>query len=194
MTKLGDEGFMNYAEEAVPAWNNGDAMDLIEQVIHREVGDELLPHIKLLLGIMKSAAEDNDLDYFGSNAFKYHCILLGLDNELILETIVKKRLLRPKPKTNYSYKTVAQAEDRIRWLHDIEGLSHVAIGEIYNVSHRTIRKVLEGFYAPKIAFKGKQQEIIQDYSYGVPVREISKLYGLSESNVYRALEGLTRSK
>ncbi len=192
MTKIGDLGYMDNYDEPEEEWNHLDSMALIEKVIFKQVGGNVLPEVRLILGIMKSAGDENDFDYFASDEFNYHCILLGLDADDILQTIVRKRLVLKKVKTSHSLKTIAAEEDCIRWLHEVEGFSYRVLGEMYNVSHRTIGKLLKGVYSPKIAFKGKQEEIIQDYLYGVPINVLASLYEVSETSIYRALKGVDK--
>ncbi len=193
MTKVNDIGFMDNYDEPIPEWSHLDSMALIEKVLFKQLGNDVLPEVRLILGVMKSAGDENDLDYFGSNAFTYHCMLLGLDDEEILETIVRKRLLSKKITTRHNYKTITEDEDKIRWLYEVEGVSQRVIAEMYNVSCPTIRKLLYGGYSPKIAFNGQQEEIIADYMCGVPTPQLLKLYNLSETSLYRALEGIPKT-
>lgn len=188
MTRLNDEGFMDNHEEAIPEWSHLDAMAVIEKVIYKQLGEESMPYARCILGIMQSAGDENDLDYFGSSAFSYHCMLIGLDADDILQTIVRKRLLSKKVTTHHNYKTIVDEEDKIRWMYEMEGVSQGALAEMYNVSPPTIRKLLSGAYAPKIAFNGLQDQIIEDYLFGIPTKELMHMYNLSETSLYRALE------
>ncbi len=141
---------------------------------------------------MQSGAETDDMEYFASDSFVYHCMLLGLDADDILQVIVRKRLIVKKEGTNHTYETMLQDEGTIRWLHDIEGYSQVSLGTMYNVSYITIRKLLNGDYAAKIAFNEKRGDIIRDYLDGVPTKELMFMYDVSESSLYRVLKDVKK--
>lgn len=184
--------YMDNFDEADEKWNNLDAMGLIEKTLYVQYNEEVLPEIQLILGIMKSAGDENDLEYFASPSFTYHCTVLGLDDEAILESIVRKSLLTPAMKSRHNYQTIVDEYDEIIRLYVEEGLSQKDLATMYNISAPTMRKVLKGTFTPRIAFNGKQNDIINDYLYGISVTELASLYNLKRTNIYKAIEGVPK--
>lgn len=152
-----------------------------------QLGADRKPEIRLFLGIIQDAVESSDLDYFLGEVFVGHCLLIGLDSEYILETILKNKLIEAKRKSVYDRKQ-PQAREEMIYKREIEGVSVLELAEEYSMSPKTIRSILNP-YNNLHAFKGKRNHIRKDYAAGLHVEALQDKYKLSESDIYRALEG-----
>jgi len=176
---------MYYCDE-IENFNSVEAMSIVEEELIKHRGDKLLPEMRLFLAIMDSAAREQDLEYFASKTFAYHCYLLGLDSLELLEIIISKSLIKNRIRTNYNYKTINQESETIKKLYD-EGESKNSLALRYNVSTQIIDKVLDGDYRPLIPFNGKLDDIIRDYEAGYSIGQLVMKYKLSTTTIYRAI-------
>jgi len=180
-------------QEEITSFCRHSAQDAIEQVLYSSNGDGALPELRLIIGIMQSAADLNDMLYFTGHAFKYHCFLLGLDADTMLEMIVRKKLLAKEVTKRYTYQTILEEEDNIINQHELEGIPIDVLATMYNVGSGTIRKILNGTYAPVIAFNGQQFSIVKDYLAGKTKEQLMEDYNMAESTIYRALQGVDKT-
>ncbi len=127
--------------DAIPdEFGHLDAMALIGKELYRRFGEEVAPEINLILAIMQSAASSKDADYFGSENFTYHCAILGLDAEDMLEKIARKKLLEQNV---YKIDAIKKYKDVIKFQHQVEGYSYAELGIKYNVCTKTIRNLFK---------------------------------------------------
>lgn len=148
--------------------------------------------LRLILEIIKSAKEDNDLDYFLGDTFKYHCFLIGLDSKEISDVIIRKNLLTPQRKSVYTRRKPGDSREAIIYKRNVEGLSVQQIANEYDICPKTVRKLLNPNYSPRQVFHGNKENIIRDYSNGMSVTSIGEKYKMSSTSVYRALGKLDK--
>lgn len=156
-----------------------------------DLGGESKPEIRFILTIIRSAFEEKDLEYFLGDTFKYHCYLAGLDSDMIVETIVKKKLIEKKRKSVYIRRNSQAVRDDIIYKHEIEGLTAAELAEEYDISYKTVKKLLNPLYSPMVNYKGQRENIIKDYLDGMKIKAMEQKYEMSDSSIYRALKGIS---
>ncbi len=130
---------VDYTGELDEDFNKLDALALIGKELYKRFGGDVSSEINLILGIMHSGAMEKDRDYFASENFEYHCALLGLDADEILEQIVRKNLLA---KCNNKITGLKKYKDVIKFQFNIEGYSYRELSIKYGVSTRTIGRLI----------------------------------------------------
>ena len=66
--------------------------DFIEDAIKAIVKEKthLSGHVRMIISAIRFAFSSKDLTYFTGNAFKLHCIALGVDRDILLTPIITK--------------------------------------------------------------------------------------------------------
>lgn len=156
------------------------------------LGGDVKPDVRFYLEIIRSAAEEKDLDYFIGAEFKYHCFLIGLDAEFFTSIILEKKLILPKKKVDYPSRRPYLVRDDIIYKRTVLGISVKDLCEEYGMCQKTLRNLLTDDYKPFKAFSGKQEEIIKDYKDGMTVKALSVKYNTTSSSIGRALKGVPK--
>jgi hypothetical protein len=124
---------------------NLEFMNQFENIMADKFSMDTIPYVRFLVGIMISAADNNDLEYFSSKAFEYHCMLLGIDHESILECIVRKQLIIAKkiPKSRGDSKKVREDRDEIAYRYDLGDVTLNELANDYGVCTKFIRTLID---------------------------------------------------
>ena len=175
------EDLYNYVPES---YTDSELFDRVEI----DLGGSQKPGVRLILEVIRSAVNDQDLEYFLGDTFTYHCYLVGLDSDFLLTAILKDQLIIEKRKSTYTPHKSEKVRADIIYKREVEKLSVKDIAEEYSISLKTVRKLLDLTYSPAIPFNGKQYEIIEDYKNGMSIKNLKNKYKISSSTIYRALE------
>src|SRR5260221_11678261 len=102
------------------------------------------PHAntRLILGIIRSAAIEGDSDYFRGHMFKYHCMLVGLNHEVLLETIIRLKLDTIERKVHDSVKIARSQRDELVAKFKTGMYSKTKLAKNYNISTDSLGKIL----------------------------------------------------
>ncbi len=144
--------------------------------------------IRLYLEVILSAVKANDLDYFLGEVFEYHCYLVGLDHNLLRETIIAEALMIAKKRSKYTPRLAHLARPDIIDKHN-RGMSMTSIAEEYDISVKTVKKLLDPTYITQHSIQNlKAKSIRINLENGITKKEIAEKYNLSERSVNRILK------
>lgn len=98
---------------------------------------------RLYLEIMKSAVEDDDLEYFLGETFRHHCTIIGVDSEVVVNSILRQKLITPREKSVYIKSNRPQMRVDMRRKREEENKTVEAIAQEYDISSKTVFKILK---------------------------------------------------
>ncbi len=171
------------------------AFDELQDGILRRVGNGSAFEVRLILEIMKLSARDGDESYFLGHIFKYHCYLLGLDSDDLLEVIVSKGLGKTPILINTT-KGVGHLRDEVRERYATGDYTQASLAKDYGVSQQAIHKMVEGI---KSAYRSKRpdsfaQDIINERAAGTTIKRIARKFKVDNARVVSILKPLGMNK
>ncbi len=155
-------------EETV--YTERDLLDRLEVDIHVRTGGNPIG-IKLLLGIIRSAAETGDEAYFHGPTFEWYCSMLGLDHDFLMQYIKKHKFKTGK----YKNPLITKRKEIIKRF--LEGDSKAKIAKLYAKPVYYVDQVLLGRKRIKKVYP--KIDIIHDRACGLTYRQLIKKYKIS---------------
>ncbi len=162
----------------------------------RRVGIAQKGYVNLIFEIIHQAATDGDSDYFLGHKFKYHCYLLGVDHEDLLEVIVRKglssRSIRRKSRPN----GILVLRDEIREKYSSGNYTQEMLSKEYATSQQNISLCVKGIKSTYRINKSPTltQDIITDRLQGHTIKVIARKFKVDNAKVVAILKPLGMNK
>lgn len=170
------------------------ALQSLEEDILRRIGYGSASDVRLLLAIMQQSAIDRDEEYFLGHKFKYHCYLLGLDSEDLLEMIIEKGLNKKKVirKTRYEGVDNFAIHDEIRNNYSKGACSQADLAREYNLSALSISKIVHGMQNKGRLNKSATltEDVITERLKGTTIKRIARKFHVGDARVVAILKPL----
>lgn len=158
----------------------------LESIIVSRVGTDLSGHVRLLLGVMASAARSAHSEYFKGPTFAYHCHLLGIDHEEVLKKILEKGLCASQKGGRHNFSAAKKDADIILAKYKSGKYTKRALSAEYRIDIRNLNTILGGYELPPKAPIDKAS-VIRDRENGATFRELSNRYSVGTRVIYKIL-------
>lgn len=116
--------------------------DFKEQAIRR-LGVESSGYINLIFAIINNAASAGHGEYFAGHKFKYHCYLLGIDHEDLLQSMLLKKLGGAPLKRKRNFQLIQDLGGEIREKYKTGRYTQQTLAEMYVVRVGDVAKLLK---------------------------------------------------
>ncbi len=173
-----------------------DAFADLQNDILLRVGVELRPQVRLVLEIMKQSATDGSEEYFLGHQFKYHCYLLGLDAEDLLESIVKRGLGKKAIKRKEVVQMVTEFSDEIRECYTKGRHTQKQLATQFDTSQQNISHIVKGLPRRPRTFLSPtfEQDVIAARLEGGTIKRIARAFKVDNAKIVAILRPLGMNK
>ncbi len=120
------------------------AFDDLKSDILIRLGSSVTFEVSLILEVMKKSASDGAEHYFLGHMFEYHCYLLGLDYEDLLEIIVSKGLIKRKNTLKIIETYTEELKDEIRSKYSSGEYTQRMLCDEYNIGDFHLKTMVKG--------------------------------------------------
>ncbi len=173
-----------------------EAFDSLHSDIVSRLGHEVSFDVRLLLEAMKDAGNSSDgEEYFSGNTFKYHCYLLGLDHQVLLETITKKNLVGSRKRGKQKDIAKENATEILK-KYLTGNYSYQNLKKEYGLSSRYISDILKEVKIDRnLRSETFENDVISDrVNYGHSLKDIASKRHVNIKAIRAILEPLGLNK